>query len=125
MRRREGREQDERSKVAFLDVETGFIKRWTEGGRKEQRAVEREVQNWGGAALWLLLCRNVNTLQRWQKTMTPRGEEGASVSLPVHVCVGRACVRGRARQRHRGERKENDGGEMRKGEEPSPAKPEG
>lgn len=30
------------------------------------------------------------------------------------ACARRTCVRGRARQRHRRERKENDGGEMRK-----------
>lgn len=61
------------------------------GQENEKSRTERgEEREGGGGALWVLLCRNVNTLQRWQKTMTPRGEEGASVSVPLHV---RACVR--------------------------------
>lgn len=38
---------------------------------------------------------------------------GRCERFPSSACV-RACVRGRARQRHRGERKEKDGGEMRR-----------
>lgn len=34
----------------------------------------------------MLLCRNVNTLQRSQKTMTPQGEEG------LHTCVCSCCM---------------------------------
>lgn len=58
-------------------------------------------------ALWLLLCRNVNTLQRLQKTMTPRGKEGASVFLLLCMCV--QFVWGWLQQQHYGERNENDG----------------
>lgn len=118
MREREGGKERCKMKEVkfffFLDVKGRFIKRLmreerSRGQENEKTRIERG--RWG--ALWLLLCRNVNTLQRSQKTMTPRGEEGASVSDPLRVCV---CVRGRARQRHRGERKENDGGEMRRRE---------
>lgn len=55
--------------------------RW--GGEERGRNIEEEEQKGGRAGLWLLLCRNVNTLQRPQKTMTPQGGEG------VHVCVWR------------------------------------
>lgn len=68
----------------------------------------------GRAALWLLLCRNVNTLQRSQKTMTPQGEEGAFL---LSACVRSVCVW--VQQQHYGERKENDGGEMRERERES------
>lgn len=62
----------------------------------------------------MLLCRNVNSLQRSQKTMTPRGEEGVRASLLyVQVCL--MC--GWVQQQHYRERKERDGGEMREREE--------
>lgn len=44
-----------------------------------------------------------------------RCERFRSSACVRRTCV-RACVRGRARQRHRRERKQTDGGEMRKGE---------
>lgn len=97
------------------------------GRGKEKSGMERGERG-GRAALWLLLCRNVNTLQRSQKTMTPQGEEGvrASVFL-LSACVRSLRVWGWVRQQHYGERKENDGGEMRergREGEPTPAKVE-
>lgn len=92
------------------------------GGREEEESGMRGGERGGRLALWLLLCRNVNTLQRSQKTMTPQGEEGVhasvfllSASVCTHVCVW-------VRQQHCGERKENVGGEMR-GEERGRADP--
>lgn len=84
------------------------------GREKEKPRMERGGRG-GRAALWLLLCRNVNTLQRSQKTMTPQGEEGvcASVFL-LSACVRSVCVW--VQQQHYGERKETDGGEMREKE---------
>lgn len=85
------------------------------GREKEKSGLERGERG-GRAALWLLLCRNVNTLQRSQKTMTPRGEEGVCVRVSavcVCVCGYIRFVWGWVRQQHYGERKENDGGEMR------------
>lgn len=86
-----------------------------EGKRKKSR-MERGERG-GRAALWLLLCRNVNTLQRSQKTMTPQGGEGvhASVFL-LSACVRSVRVWGWVWQQHYRERKENDGGEMRERE---------
>ena len=93
---------------------------------RERCRMEKKRKEEGRAGLWLLLCRNVNTLQRSQKTMTPRGEEGVHgvcsccvfvVCVCVCVCV---CVHvllcGWVQQQHYGERKENDGGEMRERE---------
>lgn len=85
--------------------------------KKSRRGQEKEecrMESGGRAGLWLLLCRNVNTLQRSQKTMTPQGEEGVHVSVFLSViCV---CVCVWVQQQHYGERKENDGGEMRERE---------
>lgn len=63
------------------------------------------MERGGRAALWLLLCRNVNTLQRSQKTMTPQGEEGVCARVCVsavrtNVCVGAAtALRGAEEER--------------------------
>lgn len=60
----------------------------------------------------MLLCRNVNTLQRSQKTMTPRGEEGVRVCAQCVFVCAHVLLCGWVQQQHYRERKENDGGEM-------------
>lgn len=53
------------------------------GVRAEEEEVYAEEEEEEEEALWLLLCTNVNTLQRSQKTMTPRGEEGARAACAL------------------------------------------
>lgn len=72
--------------------------------------------NGARAGLWLLLCRNVNTLQRWQKTMTPQGE-AVCRSCVCEVCVGaatapRGAQEGRAETRAKTERARADRGKI-------------
>lgn len=75
------------------------------GGREAEERGMRAEERGGRPALWLLLCRNVNTLQRSQKTMTPQGEEGARACVFLlsakSACVP-ACVRAGAPTAPRG-----------------------